>query len=653
MPNILHGEPGTSTVNKLDLRDVNYDYEYPAELNLRPDTMEHKDIVKRVLEHARASHTHMTRRHGAWNDIDKTLTAYIPLSDEEDKSKSFDSRKPVSIVFPHTHAILESLLSYMTAAFLPGPVFRYEGVGPDDVIGAILLTKAIDLQCTQNKVGLNLHTQFRDGFAYGIGASIPSWKTKRAIVSKMEDRGFISSLTDKFIKKDSQKVEREEVVFEGNTLVNIDPYNVLLDPNVPAHAVQEGEFFGWVEHTNLMAVLEEDKEEGIFNGRYVKHMKGARTAILNEDSSGRETRFGGKPMDNSESTNPVDIVHMYIKIIPEEWGLGNSEYPEKWYFQIAGDRILLQATPIGLNHGDFPVTINAPDFDGYSTTPVSRLEMLYGLQGTLDWLFNAHVANVRKAVNNMFVYDPYLINSNDLEDPKAGGLIRTRKPAWGKGVKDAIQQLNVQDVTRQNIADSSWLVQWMEKIGSTDGAMMGSLRNSGPDRLSSAEYQGTAKGAFSRLERLARITGMQMMQDLGHFFAAHTQQYATQDTYVNVLGDWVQVLLKEYGGKVKRGRLKISPKDLLIYYNVMVRDGSVPGGNYSQVWERMFEVIAQHPELGQQFDLVRIFKHIARNNGAKNTEEFVKVQTLPDEQLLNQVQKGNVVPIQESRHAIS
>ena len=75
-------------------------------------------------------------------------------------------------------------------------------------------------------------------------------------------------------------------------------------------------------------------------------------------------------------------------------------------------------------------------------------------------MFNSHVANVRKAINDMIIYDPYLVNSNDLKNPAPGKLIRLRRPAWGKGVKDVAQQLGVSDVTRGNIADSTWLVQW-------------------------------------------------------------------------------------------------------------------------------------------------------------------------------------------------
>ena len=650
MPYILQGDPGAA-LDTTSMREAlaNSDYEYPEDLELKPDSALHKKLVKELLSRARTSYVHMSKRHNSWQATDKTLTAYIPTSDEEDRIKKADPRKPISIVYPYTHAILESLLGYMVAAFFQEPIFRYEGHGPDDILGSILLTKAIQLQCARNKVALSLHTMFRDSFAYGIGVAVPSWKIQTGKRLVNEDVGFMSSLQNRFKKTGAKQILQDVTISEGNALVNIDPYKALLDPNVPAHEVQSGEFFGWIEHTNLMAILadERDDPDNTFNAKFVKASKVRKTAILDKDNSARSERFkGGTGDENTNDTNPVDVLHMYVDLIPKDWNLGNSEYPEKWYFKLAGDSVIIQARPTELNHGLFPVSIIAPDFDGYSSTPIARLEMLSGMQGTLDWLFNVHIANVRKAVNDMFVYDPYQINSKDLENPQDGWLIRTRKPAWGKGVKDSIQQLQVNDVTRQNVGDSSWVVQLMDKIGAVDGAMQGSLRQGGPERLSSAEYQGTQQAGFSRLERMAKIIGLQGMQDIGYQFAAHTQQFASDEMYIKVLGDWEAQLVNEYGPKIKKGRLLISPDQLQVGYDVIVRDGSIPGGNYSQVWETMFTTIATTPGLAEKFDLTRIFMHIARNNGAKNVNDFVKVSAAPDEQVLAQAQQGNLVPVQ-------
>jgi hypothetical protein len=125
----------------------------------------------------------------------------------------------------------------------------------------------------------------------------------------------------------------------------------------------------------------------------------------------------------------------------------------------------------------------------------------------------------------------------------------------------------------------------------------------------------------------------------------------TDDAYVKVSGDWEQVLMEEFSDSINRGRMKVSPRDLDINYDVIVSDGSVSGGNYNDIWMRMFENIVKEPNLAQTFDVVKIFKYIARNSGAKNVNDFVKrggniqPQVMPNEQVQQQAQAGNIIPI--------
>jgi hypothetical protein len=428
-------------------------------------------------------------------------------------------------------------------------------------------------------------------------------------------------------------------------LDNIDPYKSLPDPNVPIDQVQKGEFFGYLDSTNYMNLLSDERlDEDLFNVKYLKHVVDKKSSIYTLDASAREDRYTGGVVRKAHSvTSETDVIKMFVKIIPRDWKLGDSEYPEKWEFWLASDAVIVKAKPLGLDHDKFPIATAAPDFDGYSTTPISRMEVLYGLQHVLDFLFNSHITNVRKAINDMFVVDPYIVNVNDLKSPKPGKIIRTRRPVWGKGVKDAVQQLGVVDITRANIQDGSWIMDAMEKIGATDNTMMGGLRKGGPERLTGAEFEGTRSGAFSRMERVARIVGIQAMQDIGYFFASHTQQLMEEDTYIKTVGTWPEVLRGVYGDAQ---RIKTSPFDLVVDYDLIIRDGSVPGGNFSRIWMEMFKVLAEHPELQQKFDTTRIFKHIAVNSGAKDVDQFVRAIPMEDEQVMQNVDKGNIIPFQ-------
>ena len=635
MPHILDPNKDRS----IELGGVDHQYNYPRGLDLKPNSKLHEKIKTEVMKRAREASGPMSNRFDSWNKIDETLTTYIETDDAEEDIMDKDHRKPVSIIYPYSYAILETILGYLLAAFFQEPVFRYEGVSPEDTIGAIMLEKIIDIHCNRFKAILNLHTMFRDSLSYGFGVVAPEWR-------KRHGKRIIKKTTHHWFAEDTyRKVMKNDVIFEGNALSNIDPYLCLPDPNVSIADIQKGEFFGWIDHTNYYDLLSDEKHSNgrMFNVKYLKEVTGKQTSIYTADQSGREKKTGATRVPfNNNATNPYDVIRMYVKLIPKEWELGTGEYPEKWYFAIGSDQVILEARSIGLAHDMFPVAVAAPDFDGYSSTPVSRLETLYGLQHTLDWMFNAHVANVRKVINDTLIVDPYLINVPDLKDPRPGGIVRTRRPAWGRGVKDSVMQLAVTDVTRGHIADASLIRDAMDKIAATDPWTMGSLRQGGPERLTGKEFEGTQQGGYTRLERIAKLIGVQAMQDIGYMFAHHTQQFMSRELSLTTTGRWQETLAVEYGNAT---HIKASPFDILIDYDVKVRDGSVPGNNTSGVFMRMFEILATQPELQQTFDLVRIFKHIARNGGAKNVDEFVRVKTQEDSQLAGQAQQGNVVPI--------
>jgi hypothetical protein len=631
----------------------NYDYDYPGGIDLKPGSSTHSTILGRVMRYGRESARVISQRHRAWEEIDEKLTAYMPTSTLENEIKNKDRRKPVSIVFPYSYAILETLVSYMVAAFFPEPIFRYEGASPSDITGALLLEKVVNLHCNRSKVALNLHTMFRDAGAYGFGAVTPQWtvkKGKKTIKRPLHYADSMGNITQIGWKKEV----KEATLFEGNSLLNIDPYRYLPDPAMPLHRVQAGEYVGWMDRTNFMDLLsEEQMDEDLFNVKYLQHVSSKVSSIF-----GLSTHFNRRTANrywdislNRQVSDPVDQVHMYVKLIPKQWGLGKEDVPEKWLFTVAGDSIIIRAKPLNLNHDLFPVALCAPDFDGYSPIAYSRLEILGGMQTVVDWMFNSHVANVRKAINDKLIVDPYLISMKDLESSEPGGFARMRRPAWGKGLIDnAVKQLNVVDITANNMRDVGAVIQYMQQIGGTDNPIMGSLRTGGPDRLTGAEYKGTAQGAVSRLERIAKVIGLQAMQDIGYMFAYHTQQLMEEDVYIKASGDWDETLQREL--QVDRGRVKVSPHDILIDYNLLVRDGSIPGGNFSEVMLKMFEIISQNQQLMQQFDVVRIFEWIATNEGAKNIDDFrmkqapqVQPQVVPDEQAQQQAQLGNLVPM--------
>ena len=627
----------------------NYTGRYPSGLNLRPDSPEHGRLLSILRQMALDSRAKIDNRFASWDAIDEHLTSYIDLSaqQKEDEAKeTYVKKKPIQIVVPMSQAVLEVLLTYMVSAFLEDPIFRYDWVGDEDALGCILMERLIEVQSRRAKVGLALHTQWRDAFSLGYGVVAPQWYTKyttKTVVRDVTRRNWRGQL----VKTGENETQELVITEEGNKVHNVNPRYFLPDPNVSIHDVQEGEGTGWIKRTSFVNLLaEEEHNKNIFNVKYLQYLAKA-TSHLYTDVVGAAAIKSNVPADETAMTDqakPVDVIYRYVKLVPKAWGLGRGEYPEKWLFAVAGDQIIIQAQPLGLDHGMFPVSVAAPDYDGYSVTPISRLESIYQMQKLVDWLFTSHIANVRKAINDMIVYDPTMINSADIDSPTPGMKARLRENAWGQGgIDNYIKQLNVTDVTSNHMNDYGVVSDSAYRFSGAVDQLQGVMR-SGGERRSATEARGTQASALSRLARMAYVISMQSMIDVGWLMGCQTQQLLSEKTYVNVVGSLEEQLRKEFGVVARNGRVPISPENLKMHFDVLPRDGTIPGGQNVEALVQMYQIAASQPEIAAQLDMTKVFFHLMRESGVRNVEQF-RIKVAPDQTVRDQKQAGNMVPV--------
>lgn len=661
MPRIIVGNPRYKKTWDSIIRKKSISYDYPDGLDLRPGSKLHDRLRDKIIERANEAHDAIYARRDHWKKVEQNLTSYIPLDEVEEKIKNKDSRKPVRVVVPVSFATIETLLTYFVMAFLRDPIFNYEGYSREDVLGAMLLEKTIQQQAINSSMGLALHTWWRDGFSAGFGAATPVWhRSNETIIvkKKMPGEGNVFSRAySKYIKLEPQFIEEEVPAWEGNVLFNIDYRNYLPDPTVPVYQVHQGESAGWIRRSNFMTLFDEEFASNgeIFNVEYLKGEVAESVLFDNEGSTGRADQTGGiNSGSGSYATKIVDTIYMYMKIIPSDEGLGDSDRPEVWLFALSGDKVITQAHKVKNSHNEIPIVVNAPDYDGHTLLPISRMEIIYGLQQSMDWLFDSHIANVRKAINDMLIVDPSLINMHDLSNPGPGKLIRLRRSVWGRGVKDAVMQLPVSDVTRGNIPDTSFILDIIQRVSAASDSVQGIIRK-GSERRSAAEFNGTMGNALSRIEKTAKITYMQGMMPLQRMLAENTKQFMQGETYVRLNKEWAEILENNMKGSTFEsapGRYKaiVTPDSIAYNYDIIPHDGSVPGAGDPQTWTQIFQIAATSEAVQQRVDVYRVFKHLALISGAKNIEDFEKqpMQLQPvvqsNEEIQQQVQAGNYLP---------
>src|SRR3989304_1987795 len=126
------------------------------------------------------------------------------------------------------------------------------------------------------------------------------------------------------------------------------------------------------------------------------------------------------------------------------------------------------------------------------------MELTEPLAQHMNFLFNSHMANVRKAVNDRFLGDPSRIDLNDFLDPE-NSVVRLLPAAYGSNPAEALQQLSVVDITKGHLTDSQAVLEIWERITGATSHMFGQISSG---RRTALELQGVFRQSGARLKMM-------------------------------------------------------------------------------------------------------------------------------------------------------
>ena len=638
-------DPGNKGGVGVDVGET-YDYAYPFGLDLRPGSELHQLIVGEVLGRARDSKSVMSGRYDSWKRVDQTLTAYAPAN--EAFNQNLGKSDEVEVIVPMGYATMDTLLSHWLSEFTGGVFFPLKGVGPEDKGAAMLMELVMDLQFQRKQMLLNMHTQYRDAISYGMGIVGTGWKRDWGKKISLRAGGEFSPALGSFLENaTSERVIEEGIIWEGNELQNWSVYGYLPDPNRPVHEVQKMHFVGNSRKSDYYELLEmeEHGEGSYFNVRY---LDGAGDMVSEMLESG-EWANGIRDSQLSGTSRRRDVVSMYCKLVPAKWGLGKNEYPEIWLFEVAGDRMLIRAEPVDFAHNNYPVTVCAPTYDGFTTAPTSIIEMVLPLLDTLDWYFRSHFHNVRKSLNNMFLIDPYLVNYSQAANPEPGKMICMREHVWGRGVKDAMQQLATSDVTKNNINDIAATIDILQRATGAVDQLQGVTQTKG-ERRSATESRDTRTSALARVSKQALLAGMMANRNISRQFMFNNQQFLQDPMYVDLIGRNQAELRYMYGDEGEgEGQLLVTPDMLVGDMDIVSEDPAGEGGEFLNEAMQLYSMASTGQETFMAFDSVKMMLNLMRMSGSKNPTQFLregfKMTVMPNEEALEQANEQGMVPV--------
>jgi hypothetical protein len=648
--------------------------EYPDGLNLSPESELHGEIVRKVVAAARRGYSAGADMRARAREVDRTLKTFVPVKYSEDFLRMRDYGRPdapLEIVVPASKNSRDTWLTYMAGSQLSDPANIYSLIGhggPAGTVRAAKFERLLNAQGAWFQHDISFMTFWGDAFSHGVGVIVPEWTKHIRRVPMQEE---VSDVLHLLLKKagvsginrsDIVRYVDERVIHEGSRIQNCSVYNVIMDPNTPMQDQERSEYCGWIERTNTQQLLKRsvDPEERLFNiGRLREIVKGRQG---NTSGSIRESGEYGYPTVHEHEfpgydTETCDIIHMYMRVLPKEWKIGTDERPALYEFVIGAEEVLIGLRKLDYDHGRLPMLFGSPSADGYETFPFSELGSTYGLQQFCDWKLRAQVANQSKVLNDMILVDPSMFEEEDLLNPAPGKFIRTRRSLFGLGgIDQFIKQLNVVDVTGGNLNDVQTMVQLMYQMLGTSDITMGDMSHM-PERPTAALGMAARSSALSRLQYMAQKLAAQVMPSLTWMLAHNTLQFMTEDVRVSILGaKYEDQLRTEMGLPTGVNEVAVSPWDLDLDFDVapvsnMSKDGNIAA--MGTVVERMLSVPDIAMEAFSGIDIRRLLLAYVRKSGFGDVQEYlikndklpgVSPSVMPDEQVLQEVQAGNLIP---------
>jgi len=619
------------------------DLERPID-KLKPKSDEHQKVLQYLLDRLNYSERTMSTFYSRWNYNEQKLQAYINLPDYEKalaaSNKTGAPPQITSIVVPYSYATIWTIVTYMVHTFCGRkPMFQVSSYKQETAENAQYMETVLQYNADHTRLILALIQWFLDAETYGVGAMRCLWNEEKAYRSVWASQA-IGGLA---MPKSEQMMLRQrtlKTVYEGNKVQSIDPFCFFPDPRVPMSEVnKKGEFVFWRSYEGKHSLK---RAESLGELKYIGEVgeipRGSNVGEQSGSSqrgllAGGDSSAGASLLRDNRAKPFVQVDQGTVEIVPKELGLGDSEVPEKWIFSIANKTQIIQAEPFDYDHARHPVAVIEPSSFGYAFGQPGTTDFLGPIQDTLSWFINSHIANVRTAINNMFVVDPSMVEMQDLKEPGPGKIIRAKRAAMGVEIKSYLQQLQVQDVTQNHMNSMAAFL----KMGDTLAAVSDNLRGiqDGGDRKTATEVRTSGEAGASRLAARARYISAQGMVDLAEQMSLNIQQFMSMEFYLEVVGE-----------QGKQHPIPISPQMVAGDYYYPVNDGTLPLDKTAilGVWKEIWMAIVGNPMLSQQYDAGKLFEYIAELGGAKNIGQF-KATAAPDSQVAAGVANGGLTPL--------
>lgn len=373
-----------------------------------------------------------------------------------------DTTKFQNITVPIVLPQVEAAVTYQASVFLTGnPIFGVVS-NPQFEDEALQMNTIMEDQAVRGGWSRELMMFFRDIFKYNLGAVEVSWDS------------VVTAALETDLSFDPKIGKPKELVWEGNAIRRLDPYNLLFDTRCnPFDIPTKGEFAGYTTMMSRTALKEfinrlPDKLLDNVKAAFESGVGGANggsaqapflyyipqinpDAVLNRNiraSTDWMAWAGAAGVDSKIAyKNVYEVTTLYGRIIPSDFGLRvpSPNTPQVWKFILVNGQVLIYAERQTNAHNLIPILFGQANEDGLGYQTKSLATNVQPFQEVGSALVNSAIAARRRAISDRGIYDPSRIREADINNPNPAAKIPVRPAAYGKNIQEAYYPIPFRD----------------------------------------------------------------------------------------------------------------------------------------------------------------------------------------------------------------
>lgn len=565
-----------------------------------------EELVRKCSKLVKRSRGDMSGYYDRW---DKSLETYNGfLENNEDDYEAIEHGEPERMVTPMSYAQIQTFVAFCYLLYTQNQhIFEYQPTGAEDYQIRDVTNQIIERDLRRNQFVNVLYQLLVDVGRFSIGVVKSAW---------VQEVGYVDTEVETVVEGPevdgvdgtevtSSTVTKQITTFEGNRIVNVNPYNFFPDTRLPLDRFQEGEFCAHDEEYTRNQ-LERLAAKGEVAG--VEHVPSTTRQMVENRGPTRlpsaELVAGGKG-----GRDVIFMTEVQIEIVPSDYGLSDVSTPRKYVVWMANDSRPVKIEPLGNLHNNFTYDVAQFSPDLQDLVGQGLADVIDNLQATASWMINARVASLRRTIDHYLVCDPAGIDMRTVENRSP--VILMKPNASSSGVDRYIKQLQLQDYTKTNLDDAKVMLDLMQLTTGINDNALGQY-NSG--RRSATEARAVSQGASSRLKVVAGIVWDTCLAPLGRKLMLNARQQLSPETFTAICGQNNAALYPIFAS---------TPEELARSEDFFVFDSTLPSekGFLAQALQ---ELLAAPPEVlaASGINITELLKEILALRGVRNIERF-------------------------------